>query len=62
MFISQNMTDKPGPPVETFSRFLERVEADKLKEVAYGGGTELAYVTSDGKASSQRRRRHPTRG
>jgi len=51
MFVSQHLTsDQPGATVENFSQFLERVETDKLKEVTYTGGDEIAYVTTDGKS------------
>ena len=50
MFVSQNMMAvEAGATAESFSQFLDQVQRDKIKEVTYTGGSEIAYVTNDGK-------------
>ena len=35
---------------ETFTQFIERLDAAALKEVTYTGGSQIEYVTTDGKS------------
>ena len=50
MFVSQNMMAvQARATAENFSQFLEQVQRDKIKEVTYTGGSEIAYVTIAGR-------------